>query len=332
EAERRVSEVTDTLDPRTAPAAWGEYLRLRGALDAKNGKAAEAYHAFAQSATLLDLLGERYQAGLSHLAVGRLIAGTGARSTAERHLTKALAIFQQLGAERDRYDTETAEQLLAARGSGEYLTSPAQADDAIVRRVVDAAALPELLGHEAAAALCEAAMADASTVFVQLSSGDVRVIGAAGCTDEAARSLARSALQGGAYGSGALVMEPLGRDLDGPRFAAVATPRPIGDVVTRRLRMIAAVARQGFALCTARDRSSEPTGMAVVGSLEPLLPGFVCASAAMSRVVEQIQRLQGNDLTVLITGESGTGKELVARAVHIGSHRSGAMFLPYNCT
>jgi DNA-binding NtrC family response regulator len=96
--------------------------------------------------------------------------------------------------------------------------------------------------------------------------------------------------------------------------------------------MIATVARQGFALCTARDRSTEPAGMAVVGSLEPLLPGFVCASAAMSQVVEQIQRLQGNDLTVLITGESGTGKELVARAVHIGSHRSAALFLPYNCT
>jgi len=52
----------------------------------------------------------------------------------------------------------------------------------------------------------------------------------------------------------------------------------------------------------------------------------------MTRVVEQIQRLQGNDLTVLITGESGTGKELIARAIHVGSHRSAAMFLPYNCT
>jgi DNA-binding NtrC family response regulator len=37
-------------------------------------------------------------------------------------------------------------------------------------------------------------------------------------------------------------------------------------------------------------------------------------------------------LTVLITGESGTGKELVARAIHVGSHRSAATFLPYNCT
>ena len=52
----------------------------------------------------------------------------------------------------------------------------------------------------------------------------------------------------------------------------------------------------------------------------------------MTRVVTQIQRLQGNDLTVLITGESGTGKELVSRAIHVGSLRSAAMFLPYNCT
>jgi hydrogenase-4 transcriptional activator len=52
----------------------------------------------------------------------------------------------------------------------------------------------------------------------------------------------------------------------------------------------------------------------------------------MMRVVEQIQRLQSNDLTVLITGESGTGKELVARAIHVGSLRSSAVFLPYNCT
>ena len=35
---------------------------------------------------------------------------------------------------------------------------------------------------------------------------------------------------------------------------------------------------------------------------------------------------------MLITGESGTGKDLVARAIHAGSPRRAAMFLPYNCT
>jgi DNA-binding NtrC family response regulator len=96
--------------------------------------------------------------------------------------------------------------------------------------------------------------------------------------------------------------------------------------------MMAAVAAQGFELCAARQRPAAPIEAVHEQRLEPLLPGFLCASPAMLRVVEQIQRLQGNDLNVLITGESGTGKELVARAIHVGSLRSAAVFLPYNCT
>jgi DNA-binding NtrC family response regulator/tetratricopeptide (TPR) repeat protein len=332
EAEQRLASAADRLDPRVAPATWGEFLRLRGALHARTGGHAEAYHDFAQSATLLDLLGERYQAALSHLALGRLVAETGARSVAERHLDKANAVFDQLGAERDLADTEAARELLTSIGTGEYVISPADADEAIVRRIVDAAALPELLGRETAAALLEAAAADGAVVYVQEGGGDVRIVAFAGCDGEGARALARSTAQDRIYGRGEVVVEPLGRDADGTRYALVASPRPIGHPVMRRLRMIAAVARQGFALCAARDRSVATVGPAADRALEPLLPGFLTASAAMTRLVEQIQRLQGNDLTVLITGESGTGKELVARAIHVGSHRSAAMFLPYNCT
>jgi DNA-binding NtrC family response regulator/tetratricopeptide (TPR) repeat protein len=332
EAEQRLAAAADALDPKSAPSAWGEYLRLRGALQAKSGSAADAYHDFAQSATLLELLGERYQAALSHLALGRLVAHAGARSVAERHLNNALAVFQHLGAERDVEDTQTAKALLKTAGTGEYVISPADADDAIVRRIVDAAALPDLLGRETAAAMLEASGGDGAVVYVQPPGGDVRIVASAGCDDEVARVLARLAAHGHAYGRGVLIVEPLGRDPEGPRAGLVASPRPIGHPVTRRLKMIAAVARQGFALCAARDRSIEPAGIAVDRSLEPLLPGFLAASAAMARVMEQIQRLSGNDLTVLITGESGTGKELVARAIHVGSHRSAGMFLPYNCT
>ncbi len=52
----------------------------------------------------------------------------------------------------------------------------------------------------------------------------------------------------------------------------------------------------------------------------------------MTRVVEQIQRLQGNDLTVLITGESGTGKELVVARDPRRLAPERGTFLPYNCT
>jgi hydrogenase-4 transcriptional activator len=331
EAEQRLVTAADALDPKVAPAAWGEYLRLRGSLQAHAGNAADAYHDFSQSGTLLEMLGERYQAALSHLALGRLIATTGARSMAERHLTDALHVFRQLGAERDAADTLAAQALLTSVGTGEYLISPADADDAIVRRIVDAAALPDLLGAETAAAMLEASAADGAVVYVQLPGGDVRLVAFAGCDAETARMMARSGTHGNAYGRG-IVVELLGRDPEGPRFGLIASPRPIGDPVMRRLKMIAAVARQGFALCAARERSAEPAGIAVDRSLEPLIPGFLAASAAMTRVMEQIQRMAGNDLTVLITGESGTGKELVARAIHVGSHRSAAMFLPYNCT
>ena len=332
DAQDRLASAADALDPRVAPATWGEYLRLRGALHARNAATADAYHDFAQSATLLDLLGERYQAALSHLALGRLVAETGARSVAERYLDKAFAVFQQLSAERDLADTVAARQLLTKIGSGEYVISPADADDAIVRRIVDAAALPDLLGRETASALVEATGGEGAVVFVELAGGDVRVVASAGCDSDTAQALARSTPHGHAAGRGMIVVEPLGRDPEGPRFALLASSRPIGHPVMRRLRMITTVARQGFALCAARDRSAEPVGPAVDRLLEPLLPGFLCASAVMARVVEQIQRLQGNELTVLITGESGTGKELVALAIHLGSHRSAAMFLPYNCT
>ena len=192
--------------------------------------------------------------------------------------------------------------------------------------------LPDLLGRETAAALFEASAGDAAVIFDELPSGDVRVVAAAGCEEDSARSLARASAHGQAAKRDTGFVAGLGRHPDGPRFAVVASARPLSPFVNRRLRMIAAVARQGFALCSARDRSDRIVGPPIDRSLEPLLPGFVSASAAMARVTEQIQRLQGNDLTVLITGESGTGKELVARAIQAGSHRSAATFLPYNCT
>jgi hydrogenase-4 transcriptional activator len=97
--------------------------------------------------------------------------------------------------------------------------------------------------------------------------------------------------------------------------------------------MLSAVAKQGFDLCEARERPARAgDATAIERPLEPLVPGFLCAGPLMARVVDQIKRLHGNQLTVLITGESGTGKELVARSIHVGSPRGSAMFLPYNCT
>ncbi|RPJ74163.1 MAG: sigma-54-dependent Fis family transcriptional regulator, partial [Acidobacteria bacterium] len=239
---------------------------------------------------------------------------------------------EALGARPDLEEARSDVPPLPSQATGEYLSAPGEADDVIVRRLVDAAVMPDLLALETASALLEASGGDAAIIVLRSPGDDLRVLSSAGCDADAASALARSALRGGAYGGGELIVEGLGHERDEVRLGIVATPRPVGQVTTRRLRMIAAVARQGFALCGSREIAAQPAERAVLRSLDTILPGFVCASAAMSRVVEQIQRLQGNDLTVLVTGESGTGKELVARAIHLGSPRSAGMFLPYNCT
>ena len=333
EAEQRLASCENRLDPRSTPGNWGEYLRLRGTMHDRAGRLTEAYHDFAQSANVFDLLGERYQAALSHLALGRLAARAGARPAAERYLAQASQVFRTLGALRDLQEAETATKLLAEPVDGDYVGSPADADDALVRRLVDAAILPELLARETAAALLEGTGGDAAAVFVASPGGDVRVVATAGCDAEVGRALARAAAAGSrSYFEGLIATDILGRDYDGIRHCVVASPQPLGTPAMRRFRMITAVARQGFELCGARERPPQAAEAVNERPIEPLLPGFLCASAAMHRVVEQIQRLQGHDLTVLITGESGTGKDLVARAIHAGSPRSAAMFLPYNCT
>jgi DNA-binding NtrC family response regulator len=318
------------IDAGAMPGAWGEFLRLRGALHASAERLSEAYHDIAQSASVFELISESYQGALSHLALGRLASRAGARSQAEHQFALAASMFESLGAARDLIDTRKAVSQLPSTEVTDPLSS-IDSDDAVVRRLIDAAAFPELLGHEAAAAVRDTLDADCAVVFVAPAEGDLRLVAWTGADADRARAVAMRAA-GRSHGTGWVVSEQTGRDAYGPRFLAILCTRPVPDTLRRRMRMIAAIAAQGFDLCAARQRPAAPAEIAHEHPLEPLLPGFLCASPAMLRVVEQIQRLQGNELTVLITGESGTGKELVARAIHVGSMRSSAVFLPYNCT
>jgi hydrogenase-4 transcriptional activator len=312
---------------------WGEFLRLRGRLHAASGRSIEAYHDFGQSVSVFDLLGERYQAGLSYLELGRLAAAAGARSRATRYLSDAGSIFETLGAIPDLQDAQTALAGMPTVATGGFVGVQMDGDDTLVRRLVDAAVMPALLAREGAMALLEACDAQSSALFVVAPTGQPRIVASAGCDADSARTLVTTAARAlGGTPAPLLRIEPLGRDPDGTRYAVITSSRPFIAPLIQRFRTLCAVLRQGYDLCSARERPVETSGGSIERPLEPVLPGVVCASAAMQRVAEQIQRLQGNDLTVLITGESGTGKDLVARAIHAGSLRREHMFLPYNCT
>jgi len=331
DAQAKLEAVATRIQPGAMSDTWGEFLRLRGRLHAAGSRPTEAYHDFGQSVSVFELLGERYQAALGYLELGRLAAAAGARSRATRYLTDARKLFDGLGAA----EMAEADGVLTRggnAGTGGFVGVQVDGDDALVRRLVDASAMPALLEREGATTLLEACDGTAAALILALPGGRIRVLSAAGCDMETARNLAAVALRGSDTDNRTAAIEPVGRNAEGTRHAVVSILRPLSQAARQRFRTLCAVLRQGFELCEARERTPELAAGAIERQLEPLLPGFVCASAAMQRVADQIQRMQGNDLTVLITGESGTGKDLVARAIHAGSLRRASMFLPYNCT
>src|SRR5688572_21741091 len=58
---------------------------------------------------------------------------------------------------------------------------------------------------------------------------------------------------------------------------------------------------------------------------------LVGQSAALRRVLNEVETVAPTDSTVLICGETGTGKELIARAVHHLSLRRSNPFVKLNC-
>ena len=67
------------------------------------------------------------------------------------------------------------------------------------------------------------------------------------------------------------------------------------------------------------------------GEVKQNFEEIVGKSAALRRILRQVEVVAPTDANVLILGETGTGKELVARAIHRLSHRRNFPFVTLNC-
>jgi DNA-binding NtrC family response regulator len=60
-------------------------------------------------------------------------------------------------------------------------------------------------------------------------------------------------------------------------------------------------------------------------------PEIIGTSAALRRVLQEVETVAPTDATVLLLGETGTGKEVIARALHTLSTRRAQAFVKLNC-
>jgi len=74
-----------------------------------------------------------------------------------------------------------------------------------------------------------------------------------------------------------------------------------------------------------------PVALDYCATEQEVFEGIVGRSAALRKVLDQVQTVAPTDSTVLIEGETGTGKELVARAIHAHSLRRAGAFVKMNC-
>jgi len=58
---------------------------------------------------------------------------------------------------------------------------------------------------------------------------------------------------------------------------------------------------------------------------------FITCNRKLKILLQNVDKIKNNPVTVLITGESGTGKEVLARYIHFTSNRKEGKFVTINC-
>ena len=76
-----------------------------------------------------------------------------------------------------------------------------------------------------------------------------------------------------------------------------------------------------------RATTAAAAGRASLSSLHYLNTG----DPQVAAVLHKLQRVQGNDIPIMILGETGTGKDILAQAIHNDSARSRKPFVSINC-
>src|SRR5437870_2990083 len=259
---------------------------------------------------------------------------------AAEHLSRAVNIFRELGAQLDLTKAQEA-----AAALDETRPQQSRQRETVVQlltmRLAEAVASRELLLRELAAVIRQETNCSIVVIVESDQSGGQRVVIADGCTKEDAGVWADEL---------AVLKNESQRESFADKHdtaiislkASNASPATLLIAPRDRAKLpgdlsldpFLRIVELGMDVCALRARthadSETKEENALAGS--SLMPGFIHSSPAMTRLVEEVHKIRSSYVTVLVTGESGTGKELVARAIHALSSRRDRIFIPFNCT
>jgi DNA-binding NtrC family response regulator/tetratricopeptide (TPR) repeat protein len=350
-----VESVQSSLRDAPNMRAWGLMMRMVAKVEAASGYTAAAIQSLGQSSSMFELRENTYACAVNRIVLAGLHSQQGNLSDAIAEVESALLTFEHLGAAID--ENRAKDYLLslkdAQRGGEEKpateivitrladLDLASAVDGFIARRLVQAAISRELLLHELASIARVKSMSRAVLVAEASRSEDAPRFDNSYRVTTSIR-LSESQQMGALEFLNGLDAADYSRNFvyrftDNQQFTFLLylidpkSERFLSGSVS--LDPLLNLAEQGLELHTLKNKTRRTQVFNPARLLaEVELPGFVCASRAMSRVLEQIHKIRSSDVTVLITGESGTGKELIARAVHAGSSRRFRTFVPFNCS
>lgn len=346
-------ELVETVrsDLRVNPdlVAWGLMMRMVAKIESADNHLAAAVQSLGQSTSIFEIRQNKYAVAVNKIVMAKLFETQGRVNEAVAEVRGAVEIFEGLGAIKDAQDaiaslekSTAVDASLEADGSAAHSSTTALAagtglasalDGFVARRLVQASVSRELLLYELASVVHDQA-AGKGVVIAQNGPDGLILEAAVGLKDvEISRDLGFLSRLPGTQHRANYVYAFSDNDQRNYLMHLLEPGAPRFQTGTINLLPLLYLAEQGLELEVLRNKNRRAEVFDPSQLLSQVeLPGFVCSSRAMNRVLEQIHKIRSSDVTVLITGESGTGKELIARAVHAGSSRRSGVFLPFNCS
>jgi hydrogenase-4 transcriptional activator len=363
EARELVENVRSFLREAPNLLVWGLMMRMVAKIETADGHIAAAIQSLAQSTSIYTLRRNPYPCAVNQILLAEMLERQGNREHAISEVASALEAFEHLGAAIDVRNSKTYLESLRAKpvalessenaeprtlegvgaGSRQAIASglASAVDGFIAQRLVQASASHDLLLHELVSIVRDQASSRGAIVAEILNDESVarealrlKLSASIGLTEvEQAQEINfLHTLAPEQYRSSFVYR--LSDNQDSAYLLHIVAPaaqRYLNGTVN--MNPLLYIVEQGLETQVLRSKNRRTQVFDPARLLAQVeLPGFICASRAMSRVLEQIYKIRSSDVTVLITGESGTGKELIARAVHAGSSRRMKRFLPFNCS